>query len=553
MLFEPDPDKPRHECGVAAVYHLPGRPVSKFAPIAGDVNSMARLVPRMLLDMQNRGQLAAGMTGFRPDRQALLETHKELGTVAEAFRLNHRAKFDSIMNRHDGPAAIGHVRYATCGGDNRSHAQPFERSHGRKAKWFAFAFNGQLANFADLKQELLEKGDYHLKRDTDTEIIMHQIAYELQHEGRETDWRGVFARLAEKFEGAYNIVLLSARGEMVVARDPLGFRPLCYAHDGPADALAGVPAQSDECSVFAAASESVPLSNLGFRDVRSLEPGTMAIITPEDGVRIERFAAPRGVAHCFFEWIYFANVASTLDDCSVYLTRAALGRELARLETIPPGEDVIVVPVPDTAKAAADAMAFELGVPSVEGLMRNRYVGRTFIEGTADRASKVRAKYTPLPEVLSGKRVLLVEDSIVRSTTMRALVGEILERGGAREVHLRVACPPIIAPCYYGIDMSTRAELVAPKHADLPGNRLSEAAQQRLGRELGATSLRYLPVESIARSLKLSEDRLCLACVTGHYPTETGQRLYQIDGSARGVDCGRPARAYERAVPAGPL
>lgn len=553
MAFVPDPDKPQHECGVAAVYHLPGRPVSPIAPIPNDINSIARLVPRMLLDMQNRGQLAAGMTGYRPDRQALLETHKELGTVAEAFRLNHRAKFDSVMNRHDGPAAIGHVRYATCGGDNRSHAQPFERSHGRKAKWFAFAFNGQLANFADLKHELLEKGDYHLKRDTDTEIIMHQIAYELQHEGLETDWRGVFARLAEKFEGAYNIVLLTARGEMVVARDPLGFRPLCFAHDGDPRALSEVPSRDDGISVFAAASESVPLANLGFRTIRSLEPGTMAIITPEDGVRIERFAAPRALAHCFFEWIYFANVASTLDDCSVYLTRAALGRELARLETIPRGEDVIVVPVPDTAKAAADAMAFELGVPSVEGLMRNRYVGRTFIEGTADRASKVRAKYTPLPEVLSGKRVLLVEDSIVRSTTMRALVREIIERGGAREVHLRVACPPIIAPCYYGIDMSTRAELIAPRYADLPGGRLSEAAQMALGRELGATSLRYLPVEAIARSLKLSEERLCLACVTGRYPTPTGQVLYQIDGQGRGVDCATSrGRAYERALPIGP-
>ncbi len=553
MDFVPDPDKPLHECGVAAVYHLPGRPISALTPIAGDINSMARLVPRMLLDMQNRGQLAAGMTGYRPDRQALLETHKELGTVAEAFRLNHRAKFDSVMNRHDGPAAIGHVRYATCGGNNRSHAQPFERSHGRKAKWFAFAFNGQLANFQELKEELLEKGDYHLKRDTDTEIIMHQIAYEIQNEGLETDWRGVFARLAAKFEGAYNIVLLTARGDMVVARDPLGFRPLCIAHDGPPGSLSSAPSRTDRCSVFAAASESVPLANLGFTTVESLDPGTMAIITPETGVRIERFAAPRGLAHCFFEWIYFANVASTLDDCSVYLTRASLGRELAKHEPVPRGEDLIVVPVPDTAKAAADAMAFELGVPSVEGLMRNRYVGRTFIEGTADRDAKVRAKYTPLPEVMSGKRVLLVEDSIVRSTTMRALVREIVQRGGAREVHLRVACPPIIAPCYYGIDMSTRDELIAPKFADLPGGLLSEEAQQRLGQELGATSLRYLPVEAIARALKLSEDRLCLACVTGHYPTPTGQRLYEIDGQPRGIDCGtNRGRAYERTLPVAP-
>ncbi len=526
------PGELQHECGVAAVYHASGVPVSRLAPIPNDVNSVARLIPRMLLDMQNRGQLAAGMTSYHPDRQALLETHKELGTVAEAFRLNHRAKFEAIMKKHDGPAGIGHVRYATCGAEDRSYAQPFERAHGRKAKWFAFAFNGQLANYADLKQELLDKGDYHLKRDTDTEILMHAISYEIQDEGARPDWAAVFGRLAAKFDGAYNIVLLSATGELVVVRDPLGIRPLCIAQDG---------------HLFAAASESVPLSNLQFSDVRSLEPGTLAVVN-EHGVRIERFAAQRKPAHCFFEWIYFANVASTLDDRSVYLSRASLGKELARLEDVPLDPDTIVVPVPDTAKAAADAMAYALGLPSVEGLMRNRYVGRTFIEGTADRAAKVRIKYTPLPEVLKGKRVLLVEDSIVRSTTMRALVREIRHRGGAREIHLRVACPPIIAPCYYGIDMSTRDELVAPQFADLPDGQLSEAAQQRLAEELEADSLRYLPVESLSRSVGLAPDRLCRACVTGEYPTETGQRLYEIDAleTCHANGAGGTSRAYER-------
>ena len=208
---------------------------------------------------------------------------------------------------------------------------------------------------------------------------MHSLAYELQAEDQEPDWVGVFGRIAERFDGAYNIVLITAHGELVVVRDPLGFRPLCIAEHGP---------------LFAAASESVPLANLGFRNIRSLEPGTLAVANAK-GVRIERFAPSPRQAHCFFEWIYFANVASTLDDRSVYLSRAALGKELARLEDVPRDADTIVVPVPDTAKAAADAMAFALGVPSVEGLMRNRYVGRTFIEGTADRAAKARLKYTP--------------------------------------------------------------------------------------------------------------------------------------------------------------
>jgi len=522
-----------HECGVAAVFHAQGQSVSKLAPIAGDVNSVARLVPRMLLDMQNRGQLAAGMASYRKDRNAILRVHKELGTVAEAFRLNHRAEFEAIMQGMDGPAAIGHVRYATCGGDDRYNAQPFERDHGRKTKWFAFAFNGQLANYGELKEELLSKGDYHLKRDTDTEIIMHSLAYELQTEDQQPDWVGIFRRLAEKFDGAYNIVLITAYGELVVARDPLGFRPLCIAEHGP---------------LFGAASESVPLANLGFRNIRSLEPGTVAMAS-EKGVRIERYAPSPRQAHCFFEWIYFANVASTLDDRSVYLSRSELGKELARLETVPLDTDTIVVPVPDTAKAAADAMAFALKIPSVEGLMRNRYVGRTFIEGTADRAAKARLKYTPLPEVLKGKRVLLVEDSIVRSTTMRALVHEIRDRGGAREIHLRVACPPIIAPCYYGIDMSSSDELFATRFVDLPRGGVSQEAQQKMARELGADSLRYLPVEAIARSLTLSPERLCRACITGRYPTESGQQLYEIAAvsscSASNCTGAGDKRAYE--------
>jgi amidophosphoribosyltransferase len=520
-----------HECGVAAVYHASGRGVSALAPQPGDIDSVTRLIPRMLLDMQNRGQLAAGMTRFHPRRGALLETYKQLGTVAEAFRLNHRPKFEAIMQGLDGPAAIGHVRYATCGPEDKSYAQPFERAHGRKAKWFAFAFNGQLTNFSELKRELLAKGDYHLKRDTDTEILMHSLSYELHDVHGKTDWAHVFGRLAERFDGAYNVVLLTAAGELVVARDPLGIRPLCIAEEGP---------------LFAAASESVPLSNLGFSGIRSLEPGTLAVVGAE-GVRFERFAPVRKSAHCFFEWIYFANVASTLDDRSVYLSRAALGKELARLETVPLDPDTIVVPVPDTAKAAADAMAYALGLPSVEGLMRNRYVGRTFIEGTADRESKARLKYTPLPEVLAGKRVLLVEDSIVRSTTMRALVNEIRKRGGAREIHLRVACPPIIAPCFYGIDMSTRDELVAPKFSDLDDGGLSEEAQQRLASELGADSLRYLPVESLARSVGLAPDRLCRACVTGMYPSPAGQRLYEIDArESSHTDGAGGLRTYER-------
>jgi amidophosphoribosyltransferase len=213
------------------------------------------------------------------------------------------------------------------------------------------------------------------------------------------------------------------------------------------------------------------------------------------------------------------------------------------LDRVPLDPDTIVVPVPDTGKAAADAMAYELGVPSVEGLIRNRYIGRTFIEGQ-NRAERVQLKYTPLREVLVGKRVLLIEDTIVRSTTMKALLRDLRERGGAREIHVRVACPPIISPCFYGIDMSTVRELFAPRF--MHGNRLTEAEQNEMADELGADSLFYLPLEAIARCIGLDTSHLCRGCLTGKYPTPTGERLYQLSLKNRnGTSNGR---TYELAA-----
>src|SRR5262245_59974407 len=304
-------DELHHECGIAAVYHLPGGQPSRLAPLAGPEH-VSRLMPRILLDLQNRGQLAAGMASYNPTRDKLIDTYKQIGTVLEAFRLNHPDKYESIMREYAGRAAIGHVRYATCGANDRSHAQPFERHHGCKWKWFAFAFNGQLANFKQLRDELLTLADYHLTRNVDTEVIMHYLSYEMRSDER-PDLVDVFKNLCRKFDGAYNLVYLNAMGDMAIGRDPKGFRPLCYAQDGP---------------LFAAASESVPLLNLGFQNIRSLEPGEMIVIQ-DNQLRIERFAPRQIPSHCFFEWIYFANVASTLDERSVYLSRAALGKELA--------------------------------------------------------------------------------------------------------------------------------------------------------------------------------------------------------------------------------
>jgi amidophosphoribosyltransferase len=519
-----------HECGVAAVYHLPGTERSRLCPELGPEH-VSRLIPRMLLDIQNRGQLAAGMTSYNPRRAQLIDTHKEVGTVGEVFRLSHTGKRESLMAEYSGRAAIGHVRYATCGRDDRSYAQPFERHHLQKHKWFSFAFNGQLANYRALRHQLLQDNDHHLARETDTEIIMHELSREFSGDARPS-LIDVMRNVAQRFDGAYSLALLNANGDLLVARDALGIKPMCYATDG---------------ALFAAASESVALANLGFdrESIRSLEPGT-AVVVSDGKLHFDRFASSPHAAHCFFEWIYFANVASTLDGRSVYLSRTALGEELARLERddgrVALDQDTIVVPVPDTSKAAADAMAFALKIPCREGLIRNRYSGRTFIEGSTSREQAARTKYTPLRHVLQGKRVLLVEDSIVRSTTMKVLLGRIRDEGGAAEIHVRVACPPIIAPCFYGIDMSTVGELFAPRF--LQGRPLTPEIQQAMADSLGADSLRYLPVPSIARAIELPAGDLCQACITGQYPTPCGQQLYEISLEQAALG-GSNQRTYE--------
>ena len=237
------------ECGIAAVYHLPDRETSSICLKRGiRPHQAACLIPDMLLDIQNRGQLAAGITSYDASRNQLIDTHKDVGTVREVFRMSHRRRYQSLMEEYAGSAAIGHVRYATCGLEDRSYAQPFERHHLEKRKWFSFAFNGQLANYQHLRDQLLSDDAHHLARETDTEIIMHEISREFSGERRPT-LREAMGNLAERFDGAYSLVLINAQGDLLVARDPKGIKPLCYAFDG---------------SLFAAASESVALLNMGY-------------------------------------------------------------------------------------------------------------------------------------------------------------------------------------------------------------------------------------------------------------------------------------------------
>ena len=302
---------------------------------------------------------------------------------------------------------------------------------------------------------------------------------------------------------------------------------MCYAIEGP---------------LFAAASESVALLNLGFapENIKSLLPGQAITIT-NGQLEVQRFASSPRQAHCFFEWIYFANVASTMDGRSVYLARKALGEELARLETVPIDEDTIVVPVPDTSKAAADAMAYKLRVPSVEGLIRNRYSGRTFIEGGGSRKRRPQTKYTPLREVLEGKRVLLVEDSIVRSTTMRVLTRTDPQAGaGQRNPRPRRLPADRLALLLRHRHVDDQ-ELFAP--AFLHGGPMTPEIEAEMAEDLGADSLRYLPVESIARAIRLDADQLCRACITGEYPTPCGARL--AERAAANYVNGVKGRTYE--------
>ena len=517
-----------HECGVAALYWM-DKPVGKGGRVSRQVSNrdVTPLIPGMMLDIQNRGQLAAGISSYDPGRAQILDTYKEIGAVSEAFRMSHPGKYAAIIKKYAGRAIIGHTRYATCGREDTRHAQPFERHHGRLWKWFAFAFNGNLANYTQLRDQLLSRRHYHFTLDTDTEIIMHTLSYRLRGDSP-PDLCKVMAFLARRFDGAYNMVFQDAMGRMVIARDPLGVRPMSWAVQG---------------KLLAAASESVALANMGFTNIQSLEPGTMILV--EDGVmRIERFAKARTHAHCFFEWVYFANVGSNIDNAGVYIARANSGRLLAEMEDQGVQTDSVVVPVPDTAKAAADAYAFAMGIPCVEGLIRNRYVGRTFINSGSTRNASVRSKYTPLRSVLNGRRVFLIEDSIVRSTTLRALVHQIRKRGGAREIHVRVACPPIIAPCFYGIDMSTLGELFAPPYFGRNYEGIPDQdALDRMAAELGVDSLRYLPVPELGPCIGIDQDSLCTGCVTGEYPSECGRKL--IRQARRNFRTGRTGRTYE--------
>ncbi|MFQ6098416.1 MAG: amidophosphoribosyltransferase, partial [Armatimonadota bacterium] len=347
--------------------------------------SAAAYIQKMLLRLQHRGQQSAGMTTYRRGRgDQLLDTHRDVGLVSEVFRLSSPAKHQSLMNWYAGPAAIGQVRYATSGDVTRASAQPFETHGMRTWDWFSFAFNGNLANFAALKRRLEAEG--HRNLDVDTEVLRHLLWSEFGAPQR-PDLVAAFRRVAAQTDGGYALVFLNADGDLVALRDALGLRPLCYGHAH---------------GLFAVASESVALSILGIDECQSLPPGHLLHVTA-DGHKVHQIAAANRRAFCYFEWVYFADASSTLEGRSVYDVRYRLGEELARIEPLRGRLDdtFVVVPVPETSKAAADGLAHALGVRMMEGIHSNRYIGRTFIR-SADRETSAREKYVLIPQILRG-------------------------------------------------------------------------------------------------------------------------------------------------------
>jgi amidophosphoribosyltransferase len=486
------------ECGVAAVS-------------LQDESAPMRLY-RLLLDMQNRGQLSAGITTYSTKRAQIIDTHREMGSVNEVFKTRHNGETLKIFERYAGSMGIGHVRYATCGDEGKALAQPFERHHGKSWKWFSVAFNGNLANYPDLRKDLI-KAQYCMVHNTDTEVIMYELMRAMWGKTK-PDMGEVFSSVAAKFDGAYNIVFLNADGDLVILRDPLGFRPLSYTVSG---------------HTLIAASESNALVNSGYVDFTHLEPGKMITVSNGDA-KIERFCEkPERKAHCMFEWVYFSNVGSVIEGSPVYTVRRNLGMSLAKMETLDlSSEEYVVIYVPSSSAPAGSGYAEAVGMPLKEGLVRNRHVGRTFIDGKGRRESEVGLKFTILREVTKGKKLIVVDDSIVRGNTSKKLVSFLKERGGAKEVHLRISCPPIVSPCFYGIDMSTFDELIAARNIKNPLDGPTEKENEEIAAEVGADSLIYQTVDNLVKAIGLPKSDLCMACLNGEYPTACGSTTCKI-------------------------
>jgi amidophosphoribosyltransferase len=454
----------------------------------------AKLAYLGLFALQHRGQESAGVATAWEGRLYLL---KGMGLVSEALS---SAEVENLP----GEMAIGHVRYSTTGSPSLANAQPLLVSY--RKNQVALAHNGNLVNALELRSAFEEEGSI-FQTSSDTEIIAHLMA----RSGFPDPALALEAAL-RRVEGAFSLVVLTPE-TLMAARDPLGIRPLCLGRLGEA---------------WVVASESCALDAVGASFVREVEPGELLIIRGggEEALESTRFAENGRSAFCVFEFIYLSRPDSDLLGVNVHLARKEMGRLLAR-EHPAPGD--LVIGVPDSSISAASGYAEEAGIPYEIGLIKNRYVGRTFIQPSQEnRSAWVRVKFNCVRRVVEGKRVVLVDDSLVRGTTLRHLVG-LIRRAGAQEVHVRIASPPYRFPCYYGIDTSSRGELAA-----------ATRTEEEICRFIGADSLRYLGLERLAEATGLPLDRFCAACFTGVYPVPVAPELgkHALEASLPGTFAG---------------
>lgn len=458
-----------------------------------------------LLAVQHRGQDAAGITTFTDS----FHVKKGLGLVLEIFD-------EKNMARLQGNLGVGHVRYPTVGGNRNDDAQPF---HLTFPVGVAMAHNGNVSNYAELVERYFKKNGARLNSSCDLEVILLVFARTLSERlspGKQLGPEDVFAAVRSVFDeirGAYSVVATLPDIGMVCFRDPYGIKPICF----------GVK-EGEGGRWFACASESVVLDVNGYQRAFDVGPGEAVFVDTSRRV-IRRRLVVKPHRPCIFELVYFARPDSFLDDISVYKTRARFGEALAEqwLESGAPTPDAII-PIPDSSRDAALAMALRMGVPYREGLVKNRYIGRTFImPNQSSRRSSVRRKLNPIKIEFEGKDVLLVDDSIVRGTTSRRIV-QMARDAGARKVYFAACSPPLVAPCPYGIDMSTKTEFVA-----------TDRTNAQIAERLGVDYLLYLDrdrMNAAARAGNPDITEFCNACFTGDYPTGdiTLERLLAIEG-----------------------
>ncbi|MEJ2009082.1 MAG: amidophosphoribosyltransferase [Acidobacteriota bacterium] len=462
-LSLPD-DKFHDHCGVFAVY---GHPEASKLSYLG------------LYALQHRGQESAGIVSSDGRR---LTSHKGMGHIAEVFN-------EEVLQNLAGHSAIGHTRYSTAGDTNVKNAQPLSVSC-QKGQ-VALAHNGNLVNAAGIRRELEARGDI-FQTTSDTEVILHYFARS-RHSGIPES----IADALDRVSGAYSLVMLF-KDSVYAIRDPRGFRPLSLGQ------LNGA---------YVIASETCAFDIISATYLRDIEPGEMVILDRR-GITSLRYSPPAKPAQCIFEHVYFSRPDSVVFGRSVQSSREMLGRRLAQEH---PVEADLVVPVPDSGVAAAIGYSEESGIPLRFGLIRNHYIGRTFIEPTqAIRDFGVKLKLNPVRSLIEGKRVVLVDDSIIRGTTSRKIV-RLVREAGAREVHMRISCPPTISPCYYGIDTPTKKELIASSHS-----------VEEIRVYVGADTLGYLSLEGLQEAVGSDKGRYCLACYTASYPTAVQEPLISL-------------------------